>query len=375
MKAIVVTPYYAPTIGGLENYARQLNNALAKQEGWEIVIVTSHKGWRQVRERIDGMRIYRLGTWLKLSNTPLNPFWPLYIRRIIKREKPDIILAHTPVPSLADATALAKGKVPFVVFSHAATLLKQGSPIFNMAARIYNLFGVRTFRRADRIFAVSDFVKQQLTPELQRKTVVVPNAVWQRDIVTRTQPSEAKFIFIGSLARSHAWKGLQQVIDALALYREQYGEAFELTVVGDGTMRSNYERQVRRLGIERQVRFVGSQIGDIKLGYLHEALAMIMYPVTENDAFPTVMLEAWAQSVPVVSARIGSIATLIHDGEDGYLCVPKQPRALADKLHQVVQLSPTSRAKVARAATARTKDHYTWEQQARLVNREAGKLL
>ena len=375
MKAIVVTPYYAPTIGGLENYARQLNNALAKQEGWEIVIVTSHKGWRQVRERIDGMRIYRLGTWLKLSNTPLNPFWPLYIRRIIKREKPDIILAHTPVPSLADATALAKGKVPFVVFSHAATLLKQGSPIFNMAARIYNLFGVRTFRRADRIFAVSDFVKQQLTPELQRKTVVVPNAVWESDIVTRAQPSEAKFIFIGSLARSHAWKGLQQVIEALALYREQYGEAFELTVVGDGNMRSNYERQVRRLGIERQVRFVGSQIGDVKLGYLHEVLAMIMYPVTENDAFPTVMLEAWAQSVPVVSARIGSIATLMRDGEDGYLCVPKQPRALADRLHQVVQLPSTSRAKVAQAAAARTKDHYTWEQQARLVNREAGKLL
>ena len=47
MKAIIVTPYYAPKIGGLENYARQLAIALRDLQGWDIVIVDEahHLEW------------------------------------------------------------------------------------------------------------------------------------------------------------------------------------------------------------------------------------------------------------------------------------------------------------------------------------------
>ncbi len=375
MKALIIAPYYAPAIGGLENYARQLNKALAEQEDWDIVVITSQKGLRQTQGYIDGMRIYRLGTWIKVSNTPLNPLWPLIIHRIVKQEKPDVILAHTPVPSLADAAALAKGTVPLVVISHAATLLKQGSPLFNIVARVYNVFGVYTFRRANRIFAVSDYVKQQLQPSLQAKTTIVPNAVWQHDIRARKQPSRVEFIFIGSLARSHAWKGVRQIIEAMSIYSQRYGNDFNLTIVGDGNMRASYERLASDLGIVDHVRFVGAQVGEAKVRYLQNAQAMVVYPVTENDAFPTVMLEAWAQSVPVVAARLGCIATLVHDGEDGYLCAPKAPAELAEKLHQLTLAPTEARTKVARAAAKLVADRYTWERQAKLVSSEVGKLL
>src|SRR2546430_400729 len=104
MKLMVVTPYYHPKIGGLENYARQLGIALKENEKWEVVVATSnHEGRASRIDSVDGMKVYRLGTWFKLSNTPVNPLWPLMMRRVIKAEKPDIILAHTPVPSMADA--------------------------------------------------------------------------------------------------------------------------------------------------------------------------------------------------------------------------------------------------------------------------------
>lgn len=375
MKALVITPYYYPKIGGLENYARNLNRALINQEGWQIVVVTSQLGRSSTYGTIDSHPIYRLGTWFKLSNTPFSPLWPLQIRSIIAREQPDIIIAHAPVPSLADAAIHAKGKVPFVLVYHAATLMKAGSPLFNIAVRLYGLIGNTTLRRSDKIFAVSDYVRTQFSPSLQQKSIVVPNAVALAEIIPRTQPSKPEFVFIASLDRSHAWKGLSEILQAVAIYTNTYGGDVRLTVVGDGNARVDYEQTAERLGIRQNVRFVGAQVGAQKLRILRHAIGMLVYPTTENDAFPTVMLEAWANYVPVIGGRIGAVATLIHNGKDGLLCEPLQPSALAAAMHKLVELEPAGRAQIAVNAASRTSRKFTWEQQAKLVHMKAKELV
>lgn len=365
MKALVITPYYYPKIGGLESYARQLNKALASRQQWDIVVVTSTSGWRRQTDVVDGRPVYRLGTVFKLSNTPFNPLWPVQIRRIVVRERPDIIIAHTPVPSMADAAAFACGRTPFVVVNHAATLLKAGSPVFNLAARIYGLMSAFTFRRANRIFAVSPFVRTRLAPALQAKTAVVPNAVWADEITPpRAQPSKAHFVFVAQLSKTHAWKGLAQILEALAIYRSRYGSAVTLTVIGDGDARGMYEQRVQELGLGTCVQFAGWQVGDAKAALIRQAMAMVIYPVTENDAFPTVMLEAWSQHVPVIAARIGALEPLITDGKDGILCAPGNPEALAETLHATALMPAAQREQMAAAAAARTARDYTWERQA-----------
>lgn len=365
MKALVVTPYYHPKIGGLENYARQLNIALQTQQNWEVVVATSnHEGRQTVHDTADGMKVYRLGTMFKFSNTPLNPFWPFMLRRIIRTEKPDVVVAHSPVPSMADAAALAVGKTPFVVFYHAATLLKGDDKIFNAIARVYRMYEQLTFSRAARIVAVSQYVKQGLGRKLQAKTVVVPNAVWEREIVARKQPAKNELLFIGSLDRTHAWKGLEQIIAAVSLYRTQFGGDIHLTVMGDGNHRAFYESQVERLGLGGHVSFVGAQTGAQKDAAIGAAKALVLYPTTANDAFPTVMLEAWARSVPVIAAGIGPIPSLVHDGKDGFLAAHSDPAALAAKLHGVLTAPQAKLAAVAKTAAARTRAQYTWERQA-----------
>ena len=375
MKALVATPYYYPKVGGLENYARQLNRVLISQEGWSITVVTSSPRRRASREIVDGHPVYRLGTWFKISNTPFNPLWRLQLRAVIAREQPDIIIAHAPVPSFADAAVRAKGKTPFILVYHAATLLKAGSPLFNLAARVYGLIGNTTLRRSDKIFAVSPYVRQQFSTHLQRKTVVVPNAVAAHDIRRRSQPVQPEFIFIASLDRTHSWKGLEQVLEAVAYYRDHYSDDVRLTVIGDGTMRAEYEWAAASLGLGPHVGFLGALDGPRKIRVLRRALGMIIYPRTENDAFPTVMLEAWANYVPVIGARIGAVATLIHDGQDGLLCEPLRPVALAATMRRLVAMSPEARAQLAQCAASRTRRHYTWERQAHLVNQEAQKLV
>ncbi len=366
MKAIVVTPYYHPKIGGLEIYARQLNIALSELKHWEIVIVTSnHADTKEMMDDVDGMKVYRLPAALKFSNTPLNPLWPFQMHRIFKAEKPDVIIAHTPVPSLADAARLAAPrKTPFVLFYHAATLLKGDSVVFDTIARIYQTYERLLLRRADLICAVSDYVKEQFPARYHAKTQVVTNAVWERDIVTRTQPRTADFLFIGSLDRTHAWKGLMLIIEAIAELRTQHGDDATLTVMGDGNNRAGYEAHARALGIEKAVTFLGNQTGEAKETALRKAIALVVYPTSANDAFPTVMLEAWARSVPVVAAKIGPLPSLVHDGHDGYLVRPHDASALGRKLHDIAASTLAARTSVAKNAAERTRQHHTWEIQA-----------
>lgn len=368
MKALVVTPYYHPKIGGLEVYARQLGIALHELKHWEIVVVTSnHQSRRTAIDIVDGMKVYRLGTWLKFSNTPLNPLWPIMMRSVIRTQKPDVILAHTPVPSLADAAALAAGKTPLVVVYHAATLLKKNTLMFNTIVRAYRLYERILLTRANRIIAVSDFVKQQFPRSLQSKTVVVPNSVWERQIITRVQPTRPNFLFVGSLDRTHSWKGLRLIIEAFAEYRRLHGKDCTLTIMGEGNERKNYEALVKSLQLTRSVTFLGNKTGSEKNTAFRKATALVVYPTTANDAFPTVILEAWANEVPVIAAAIGAIPSLITDQQDGYLVEPHNIQALAEALHTVVQTKPSQRQALVARARVRTHKNYTWEQQASVV--------
>jgi glycosyltransferase involved in cell wall biosynthesis len=372
MKLLVVTPYYYPKIGGLENYARQLGLALRRHENMEIAVVTSNEhGRRSVIEEIDGITVYRLPYWFKVSNTPVNPLWSLMLRRIIAREHPDVIHAHSPVPTMADAAALAAGSLPFVVTYHAATLYKAKAPVFNLMARLYKLYEARTLARADKIFAVSSYVRDQLPKALRKKTVVMPNAVWAKEIKLRRQPSEERFIFIGSLDESHSWKGLEPVIQAIARYKVRYGGEPHLTVVGDGNARLRYQRLAMKLDLDQNITFSGAKVGSAKDALLSGATALVAYPTSGNDAFPTVFLEAWAKRVPVVAAAIGPIPSLIDDNVTGYLVRANDPDALAERLYNLVNDKP-GRSRVATQAAKLVRAHYTWENQAQATAKELG---
>lgn len=58
MKFLVVTSYFYPKIGGLENYTYNISKGLKDKYGWEIVIITSnHEEKKDRKEELNGMKI------------------------------------------------------------------------------------------------------------------------------------------------------------------------------------------------------------------------------------------------------------------------------------------------------------------------------
>src|SRR5665648_769708 len=312
MKLLVVTPYFFPKIGGMENYAYNIAKGLKEKYGWEVVVATSnHEERKYKEEQMDGMKIYRLPRWFKVSNTPINPLWYFQIKRIIKNERPDIINAHTPVPFITDITARVCGDIPFILTYHAASLYKYKNQIFNIF-----------------IFLI--------------------------------------IIFLASLEKAHSWKGLDKIIEAIKWYIQNFNENIELLIVGDGNYKKHYEKVAEKLRVGQYVKFVGAKFGKDKYNFIRKAKILVAYPMTSNDAFPTVIIEAWANLIPIISSNIGPIPYIIDDRKNGYLVKPDSPKELAEGIHDLMQ-NDSLYDELIRNGLHKVRD-FTWEKQIKKTN-------
>jgi rhamnosyl/mannosyltransferase len=360
MKVLIAAAYYYPRVGGLENYAAAIARGLHGR-GWDVVVVCGDTGVSEVtREALDGYTVWRLPVWKVAFNTPVNPAWLKMLRQIIRSERPDIVNAHTPVPFMVDMTMLAAGRLPVVVTYHAATLVRAGGLARRLVTIAYRAAQSLTLARARAVIAVSPYVQAALSQRAARKTHVIPNAVAQ--VAPTNHVGGKGLVFVANLEPTHAWKGLDAILQALALARRTYGITPQLAVVGDGLDRPRYERRVRDLDLEGSVQFTGRLVGHERDLVVRQAAAQVVYPTTANDGLPTVVLEAWAQGLPVIAAAIGSIPALVDDRRNGFLVAPNDPAALAAAIHELLEdpLEAEAMGEAGRQLVAR---QYTWPQQ------------
>jgi len=358
-KLLIVSPYFPPHVGGVEQYTRHLALALTATGRWDVSVVTTRgRGMRCVSHREDGLQVFRLGWWARYSYTPFSPLWPWQLRRIIRQMDPDIVNAHTPVPLLSDMAAWAAQDRAFLLTYHAAALEKDAGPLFDIVEQAYEYLERFTLRRADVVLAVSDFVHGALRDRVPGRLVTFTNAVPRSSLSdAAAEPSPGQFVFIARLDKEHRWKGLEVTLEALTSCPEA-----KLRVVGDGDLRLFYEKTAAELGVADRVDFMGTVTGSAKDRIIQTSVALIAYPTTSNDAFPTVLLEAWANRTPVVTADIGSLRTVVRHGVDGYLVAPSRPTALADALRTLIE-NPALAADLGREGRRRVAD-MTWDRQA-----------
>lgn len=366
MKVLIAAAYYHPRTGGLENYAAAVADGL-RNRGWDVVVVCGDtRVSRMTRESFRGYTVWRLPIWKVISNTPIHLGWPGMIRRIMRIERPDVVNTHTPVPYMADVVACVARRVPVAITYHAATLFKPGRPYLRLLTIAYQCIQSITLRRARAIIAVSPYVQAALGKRVRRKTCVIPNAV--TSVSGGRDTAGDGLVFVANLQPSHAWKGLDLILDSLAIVRDACGSAPVLAVVGDGGDRPRYERRARELGLGHCVQFLGFLAGRDRDEVVSRAAAQVVYPVTASDGMPTAILEAWAQGLPVIAAAIGANTGLVEDGKTGILVPPKNPGALASAIQHILAQPYEARA-MGEAGRQLVEHEYTWPRQVERTDR------
>jgi glycosyltransferase involved in cell wall biosynthesis len=355
---MMVCPYFPPALGGLEQYVVRLARRLQECHNWRVVVVTSgdFKG-KDRREVVDDMAVYRLGYGIMISHTPLDVRWLRRMRDIVRREKPDIVDAHLPVPGLADVAAFAVGDIPLVVTYH-STSMRKGKIKYDIPIWGYERFiGHALLSKAMRIICTStasaDFLRHY-----KDKSAIIPPSV-DTDLF---HPSSGglgdRLLWVGSLARTHAHKGLTFLLHALA---DPACVKVELDVVGDGDGRADYLALCARLGITDRVTFCGSMHGESLAQRYAESFALVQ-PST-NDNMPTTIIEAMASGIPVIASRIGSVPDLVQPGVSGLLVEPGDAGQLAAAIVDLYS-DPNRATRYGKAGLAVALESYSTKQQA-----------
>jgi colanic acid/amylovoran biosynthesis glycosyltransferase len=141
-----------------------------------------------------------------------------------------------------------------------------------------------------------------------------------------------RIISVGRLVEK---KGFPDLLQACALL-QQRGISFDCEIIGGGPLEAALRLEVDRLGLAGVVQLSGMQPQAFVRQRLREARVFALAAQTEGDGgsdnLPTVIMEAMAAGLPVVSTRVAGIPEMVDPGATGALTPERDPAALADAL-------------------------------------------
>jgi colanic acid/amylovoran biosynthesis glycosyltransferase len=144
---------------------------------------------------------------------------------------------------------------------------------------------------------------------------------------------------IVAIGRLIAKKGFANLICACALLVEA-GRLFRCEIFGEGPLENQLRGQIAELGLQERVQLPGPKPQHEIRERLARATLFVMPSVPEAnggmDNLPTVIMEAMASGLPVVSTRIGGIPEMVVDNETGFLVQPDDIPALGGAIEKIV---------------------------------------
>jgi glycosyltransferase involved in cell wall biosynthesis len=239
--------------------------------------------------------------------------------------------------------------------------------------------------RTDAFLAASAAVRERLDAVLQSPSdaVVQPMGVDLARFRSGPALDAAEEGLAGGyvlyVGRLQEIKGVSVLLRALARVRVRH-PALGLLVVGYGEREAALRDETRQLGLEAAVRFGGARGPDDVARALRGCRACAVPSLQLADGrvegMPTVVAEALAAGARLVATATGGIPEVVSDGENGWLCPPGDPEALAAALLRALD-APDAAAVAARGGEAA--DRFDWTRVAQRyrevferVTREAG---
>ncbi|MGE5476649.1 MAG: glycosyltransferase, partial [Bacteroidales bacterium] len=152
-----------------------------------------------------------------------------------------------------------------------------------------------------------------------------------------------------ALGRLHKNKAFDVLIKALARVPEAY-----LWLAGEGPLRAELELLAARLGVISRIRFLGWRED---VASLFAAADLFVCP-SRHEPLGNVVIEGWAQGIPVVACASEGPSQLIDDGIDGVLVPVDDDNALAAAINRLIADRPLA-AHIGASGRAAYEDQFT----------------
>lgn len=296
----------------------------------------------------------RLLPWQELSS-----LWCL--RRLLRREEPDLVHAFTLKTALYSAAICALPASPPLVCSITGLGFLYASEGFpaRLLRRLMLRMGRRLFPPHQLIFLNRDDLSELRGAGLVgagHGTVIGGSGVDVERFAEQPWPAEGPPLVVLP-ARMLRSKGVEDFVEAAAALR-QGGSAARFALVGDldgdnpdGIPGPLLEDWCRRSGVE----YWGFRDDMISV---YRQASIVCLPSYYREGVPTVLLEAAACGRPLVTTDMPGCRDAVQDGIGGRLVPPRDREALAQALAALLA-SPQDLRRMGRSARQRVKDRFS----------------
>ncbi len=340
---ILIINYEFPPVGGGGGIATYYIARELSRKGIGVSVLTSQfRGLRRYEE-LEGIRIYRVPVLRKrrdyCSVLEMASFvlmsCPVLLYLLLKHRY-DLLHIFFGVPS-GPLGLLAKKLfgIPYLIRMGGGDVPGfrpfQYKRLYTILTPVLKLL----WKNAAFLVANSNGLRDmahQMFPDINIE--VIPNGVDVRRfaaIQPRIPNEPVRILFVSRLIRR---KGLQFLIDAVPLIRQQTSVPFMIKVVGDGPDKDGFLQQIQTLDLQQYFTFTGYVEHD-KLPECYLAADIFVLP-SLAEGMPNVVLEAMGSGLPIVATSVPGSEELVSHGENGYLIATGNPEELADVLSRVI---------------------------------------
>lgn len=354
MRILHISKYYYPYMGGVENICKYLVEGEKRHE--EAVVCFNDK-CKDVVDEVNGVKVYRVGTWVNIARQALSLSYFTVLHKAIKDFRPDVIQFHwaNPFPAAVLLTMIPKN-AKLVIHWH-MDIIKQ--------AKIYPFIKpVETalLKRADRILVTSPSYRDTSLPlqPYKHKVRILPNAMDDTSFILREgddarieairkKYNGKKIVFF--VGRHIQYKGLPYLIESERLVKSEC----EFVIAGNGPLTEELKSQCQ----SERVHFVG-RLTDDELRWHHYAASVFAFPsITRNEAFGVALAEAMYCRTPAVTFTIpGSGVNWVSlNGKTGIEVPNRNVEAYAQALDKLLT-NDSLREEMGRCAKKRVTDYF-----------------
>jgi glycosyltransferase involved in cell wall biosynthesis len=381
----MITDFYWPFLGGVEQHVRTLCHALHAR-GHQVAVATLWHAGLAEREEDGGVRVYRLRGTMQRANwlfsdpkRPWSPPFPdpeitLGLRRIIEQEEPEIIHGHDWLArSVLPLKVMSRAKVVSSLHYYTLSCAKKNLMYHNApcsgpgftkclgcgarhygkikgAATVFANWGMGVAERAatDLFVSVSQATAagNRLPSHLPQE--VIPNFLPNANMASPESlapyiaqlPLGEFLLFVGDL---RPIKGLDVLLTAYA----GLPDAPPLVLIGKVWPDTPTELPPNTHILRSWPNFA------VMEAWRRSTIALV--PSVWPEPFGIVVIEALAGGSPVIGSRIGGIPEIVIDEESGILVPPGDAGALRAAMTRLLQ-DRELRERMGRAAKVRSMD-------------------
>lgn len=218
-----------------------------------------------------------------------------------------------------------------------------------------------TYEKADIIFIVGSYMLDILPERYHFKTrKMIDVGISEIDYPmskARNSNKKVEIIYVGRIV---PYKGLEFLIKAVSNLRKQTLSLVNVNIVGKGSDYEDYcKNLVHMLGIESHVRFHGKKKKGEVLD-LYRQMDIFCFP-TLSEAGGTVLVEAMACGLPVISVNRGGPVEIVGDG--GFLIEPVDEDYLVHEITEKLEFlvnHPEQRRELGERARKYAFANHTW---------------